>query len=169
MNQPRDNERLLADVLADVLADESADGFREALLSETLGLVRRRRRSRQAWRTATALALVAGLGVLLWRSLVPHASAPEQHGPGYALILSMPLPAASLVSTQPLAASLFVASRTNAEVVQTASSTATPREINDSELLALVGHKPAALVRLGPHAAELVFINQEDKDELFRN
>jgi hypothetical protein len=165
MNQPRDKERLLADVLA----DESVREFREALLADTLGLVRRRRRSRQAWRAASALALVAGLGVLLWRSLAPHTVAPERHVPGYALVLSMPLPAAALVCTQPLAASLIVASRTNVEVVQTASGSATPREINDSELLALVGQKPAALVRLGPHAAELVFINQEDKDELFRN
>jgi hypothetical protein len=165
MNHPRDKERLLADVLA----DESADGFREALLTKTLGLVRRRRRSRQAWRAASALALVAGLGVLWWRGLAPHTVAPEKPGDGYALVLSVPLPAAALVSTQPLAASLIVASRTNAEVVQTASSSATPREINDSELLALVGQKPAALVRLGPHLAELVFVNQEDKDELFRN
>jgi len=165
MNQPPDKERLLADVLA----DESADGFREALLAETLGLVRRRRRSRQAWRAATAVALVAGLGALLWRSPRPTAVAPMKGDRGYAIVLSVPLPLAALVSTQPFTADRIVTSSRNVEVVQTASSSARPGEINDSELLALVGPKPAALVRRGPHLAELVFVNPADKDELFRN
>ena len=165
MNQPRDKERLLVDVLA----DESAGEFRQALLTETLGLVRRRRRSRQAWRAAIALALVTGLGTLLWRGLAPNPVALEKRGRGYAVVRSAPLPMAALVSTQPFAANLIVASSGNAEVVQTASSSARTGEINDSELLALMGQKPVALVRLGPHLAELVFVNQEDEEELFRD
>jgi hypothetical protein len=86
MNQPRDREELLADVLA----DESAAGFREALLSETLGLVRRRRQSRRAWRAASALVLVAGLGVLWWRGAAPKALAPEQHNRDYAGVSAGP-------------------------------------------------------------------------------
>jgi hypothetical protein len=165
MNQPRDKERLLADVLA----DESAAGFREALLSETLGLVRWRRRARQVWRAASGLALVAALGVLVSRSLPPTAVAPGTDGRGYAVVVSRPLPPTALVVTQPFAADRIVASVGNAQIVQTASSRESVREIDDIELLELVAPKPAALVRLAPHSAELVFINPADEEELFRN
>jgi hypothetical protein len=165
MNQRREKERLLADVLA----DEGAGGFREALLDETLGLVRHRRRARQAWRAACALALMAGLAVLFWRSPVPRAVVPGKASRAYAVVRSRPLPLAALVSTQPLAASRIVISSRNAEVVQTASMSVRLHELNDSELLALLGPKPAALVRRAPHSAELVFVNQKDEEELFRN
>ena len=36
------------------------------------------------------------------------------------------------------------------------------QEIDDEQLLALVGGRPAALVRQGPHQAELLFLNPED-------
>ena len=165
MNQPRDQERLLTDVLA----EESAAGFREALLSETLGLVRRRRHVRQAWRAASALALIAGLGVVVWRILPPTAVAPGTASRGYEFVVSRPLPPAAVVVSQPFAADRVVASVRKAEVVRTSPSRGTVREINDGELLALLGPKPAALVRLAPHSAELVFINPADEEELFRN
>ena len=148
MNQPRDQERLLADVLA----EESAAGFREALLSETLGLVRRRHRVRQAWRAASALVLIAGLGVMVWRILPPTAVAPGTAGRGYEVVVSQPLPPAAVVLSQPFAADRIVASVRNAEVVQTSPSRGIVREIDDGELLAL-----------------LVFINPADEEELFRN
>jgi hypothetical protein len=165
MNQPRDKERLLADVLA----DESAAGFRETLLSEPLGLVRRRRRARQAWRAAWGLALVAALGVLVWRSLPPTAVAPGTEGRGYAVVVSRPLPPTALVVTRPFAADRIHAPVGNTQIVQTASSRESVREIDDIELLELVAPKPAALVRLAPHSAELVFINPADEEELFQN
>ena len=165
MNQRRNRERLLAEVLA----EEGTSGFREVLLAETLGRVRRQRRSRQAWRAASALALIAGLGLLVWRILPPAAVAPGRDGRGYAVLLSRPLPLAAVVITQPLAADRIVASVRSAEIVQTASSGDKVREIDDGELLALLGPKPAALVRRGPHRAELVFVNPEDEEELVRN
>jgi hypothetical protein len=165
MNQPRDKDRLLTDVLA----EESAAGFREALMTETLGLVRRRRRLRQAWRATAALALMVGLGALVWRSLPPAGVPPRTPSRACVLVLSRPLPPAALVITQPLASSRIVASVRNAEIVQTASSRGMVREIDDGELLALLGPKPAALVRLAPHRAELVFVNPADEEELFRN
>ena len=154
-------------LLADVLSGQETASFRDALLSETLGLVRHRRRARHAWRAVAAIALVAGLGLLMWRSPLPVAR--RQASRGYALVLSRPLAAAAVVSTQPLAAGQIVASRRNVEVVQTASSRPTLHEIGDSELLALAGARPAALVRLGPHLAELVFANPEDREALVRN
>jgi hypothetical protein len=165
MNPPADKDQLLADVLA----DESSVGFREALLTETLGLVRRRRRFRQVRRAASGLAVIVGLAVLVWRNLPPPVVTPESAGRSYAIVRSQPLRPAALVSTQPLAANRFVASARNAEIVQTAPGAGQFREIDDSELLALVGPKPAALVRRGPHSAELVFVNPADQDELLRN
>jgi hypothetical protein len=165
MNPGRNKERLLADVLA----YGSVGEFREALLSETLGLVRRRRRSRQAWRAACALALVAGLGVLLWRSPGLRAVAPGKVGRPYTEVLSQPLAASAVVSTQPFAAESIIASGRNAEMVQTAPSGLRPYDISDTELLALLGAKPVALVRRAPHRAELVFVNEADEEELFRN
>jgi len=38
------------------------------------------------------------------------------------------------------------------------------QEINDEQLLALAGDRPVVLVREGPHQAELLFLNPEDKN-----
>ena len=165
MNPPADKDQLLADVLA----DENSDGFREALLTETLGLVRRRRRFRQVRRAASGLVVIVGLAVLVWRNPPPPVVTPESAGRGYAMVRSQPLRPAALVSTQPLAPSRFVVSVANAGIVQTAPCGGQLREIDDAELLALVGPKPAALVRRGPHSAELVFVNPADQNELLRN
>jgi hypothetical protein len=165
MNQGRDKQRLLADVLA----DGNAGGFREALLSETLGLVRRRRHARQVGRALAALVSVAGLGLLLWRNPAPTALLSGKTGRAYTIVLSQPLAAAAIVGTQPLAADSIIESWKNVEVVQTAASGLRPYDISDGELFALLGSKPVALVRRAPHRAELIFVNQEDEEELFRN
>jgi hypothetical protein len=165
MNHARDRERLLTDVLA----EESAAGFREELLSETLALVRRQRRSRQTLRAACVAALVVGLGALVWRILLPAPLAPPPAGRAYTMLTSRPLPPVALVSTQVLPTSRIIASAAHAGVIQTASSGDRVREIDDNELLTLLGSRPAALVRLGPHRADLVFVNAEDEGELLRN
>jgi len=165
MNPPADKEQLLADVLA----DENSVGFREALWTETLGRVRRRRRFRRVRRAASGLAVILGLAVLVWRNLPPPVVAPESVTRGYAMVRSRPLRPAALVTTWPLAANRLVASAPNGELVQTAPGGGQVHEIADGELLALVGARPVALVRQGPHSAELVFVNPADRDELLRN
>jgi hypothetical protein len=52
-------------------------------------------------------------------------------------------------------------------MVQT--TTANYRVINDAELLALLGQRPAILIRTGPHSEELVFANPEDQKGFLRN
>ena len=165
MNRPSENERLLADVLA----EERTDGLQDALWAQTLGLVRRRRRSRQARRAFAARAVVAALCWAIWRHPVPTHTLPGSPAQSCAVVRSRPLAPNALVSTQPLASDCIVASRPSAEAVQTTFSSGQPPEIDDGELLALVGSKPAALVRRGPHLAELVFVNQQDEKELVRN
>ena len=61
-NDPGHNDRLLADVLNEGVAAD----FREGLLNETLRLARRRRGFRQVRRAASALAVLVGVGLLVW-------------------------------------------------------------------------------------------------------
>jgi len=155
MNHSPDHRRLLADVLAGT----SPAGFREALLGETLRLARRRRQWRQVQRGAAvmaALALVAG-GV--WWKLSGPAKA--KLATGCLVVRTQPLSPAQIVTSQPLAANQHVASISCANVVLTASGGF--REIGDDELLALAAPQVAALVRRGPHEAELIFVKPSDE------
>ena len=71
------------------------------------------------------------------------------------------MPASDIVSTKSLVAADFVATAARIGVVQTTGGNY--RVINDEQLLALVGKKPAILIRTGPHSEELVFVNPEDQ------
>ena len=164
MNDPRQNERLLTDVLGE---GTSAD-FREGLLNQTLRMARRRRHFRQAQQAASALAVFVGIGLLVWRH-VPSAIGPASlPAKPYALVRTQPLPPAAWVATSPLSPANLLVSVKTGSIVITAKASVPVREINDDELLALVP-KPAALVRHGPHSAELVFVSTVDRDELLRN
>lgn len=164
MNDPGHNNRLLADVLGERI---SAD-FREGLLNETLRLVRRRQRFRQVRAAASALAVLAALGLLIWHQQPSSRVHPREPAKPYRLVRTQPLPRKAWVETRPFPSAGLVASVPTQLVVQTAKAGASVREINDEELLALV-RKPAALVRYGPQSAELVFVNAEDQEELLRN
>ena len=164
MNDPGHNERLLADVLGEGVTVD----FREGLLNETLRLARRRRRFRQVREAASVLAVLVGLGLLIWHQF-PSGRAPVAlPTKPYVLVRTQPLPPAAWVKTQPLSPASIVASARTVNVIATAGAGSPIREINDDELLALLP-RPAALVRLGPHSAELVFVNPADRDEFLRN
>jgi len=160
MTRRTDNERLLADVIA----GESDVAFHEALLGETLRLARRRRRFRQAQRGAAVVAVLVGLAALVWQYFPPRVVSPSMDKGSYAIIRTQPLPAAAIVTTQPLVADLLVASVTTVNVVETLPDSGLFREIGDDELLAMVAPKVAALVRLGPHTAELVVLDPSGQD-----
>jgi len=164
MSDPTHKERLLADVLGEGL---SAD-FRTGLLDETLRLARRRRRVRQLRGVASALAVLAALGVLVWLRIPPGRAPAGLPAKPYTLVRTQPLPPAAWVETVPLPASSIVASVETGHIVLTAEAGVRVRDLTDDELLAMVP-KPAALVRFGPHSAELVFVNQTDQDKLLRN
>jgi hypothetical protein len=108
------------------------------------------------------------MGLLVWRH-VPSASGPASLPARlYALVRTQPLPPAAWVTTRPLSPANLVVSARTGNIVVTAAAGGLVREINDDQLLALVP-KPAALVRYSPHSAELVFVNQADREELLRN
>jgi hypothetical protein len=163
VNDPRPNERLLTDVLG----EGTAADFREGLLHETMRLARRRRHFRQARRAASALAVLVGLGVLVWRhspSGLAPASLPAKP---YTIVSTQPLSPTAWVVTRPLSPANLVVSTSTGTIVLTATAAVPVREINDDELLALAP-KPAALVRRGPHSAELVLVKLADREALLR-
>jgi hypothetical protein len=152
--EPGQNERLLADVLGEGIPADVRDG----LLHETLRLVRRRRRFRQGRRAASALAVMVGLGLLVWRHSPPGLRLASLPIRPYTLVRTQPLPAAAWVATRPFSPANLIASAKTGNIVVTAKAGVPVRELSDDELLALAP-KPAALVRFGPHSAELVLVN----------
>ena len=164
MNERGHNVRLLADVLSEGV---SAD-FPQGLLNEMLRLARRRRRLRQVRNTASVLAVLAGLGLLVWHQIPSRPGTSTSQAKAYALVHTQPLPPEARIQTKLFPASSTVASVRTDKVIITSQASSPVREINDEELLALVP-EPAALVRYGPHSAELVFVKASDLDGTMRN
>ncbi len=164
MNPRPEKERLLDDVLG---GDDT--GFRESLFGETLRVARRRRAVRRLGRGAFALALILGVACVWLRNIPPRQTPPMAEKKLYEVVTSQPLPARELVTTQPLAASEIVISLPSIHVVQTADYRAPLPEIDDQQLLALLGSTPAALVRDKEHGAQLVFVNPADKERFLKN
>ena len=150
MSETTRNEQLLKDVLS----EDRAGALQEALLGQTLRLARRRRRFRRARPVAVVLAvLTAGLWIV-WRP--PTGKLLETNNPRpYALIRTQPLPQSCVVESTTFPAAQVVSSAPNAPLVTTDNSEPPLPEINDADLLALAP-RPAVLIRLGPHSAELV-------------
>jgi len=160
MTHPTDNDPLLAEVLAEATPSD----FREALLGEMLLLAQHRRRTRHIQRTAAGLAALALLVALVWWNLPRRSTVVIPQVARFEIVRTQSLPAAALVTTQPLPSDQIIASVGGVEMVTTATAGEKIHVINDDELLALVAPRPAALVRLGPHSAELVFVNPNDQD-----
>jgi hypothetical protein len=145
-------------LLADVLGEGIPADVRDGLLDETLRLVRRRRRFHQGRRAASALAVLAVLGLLVWRHSPPGTGQASLPRPPYTLVRTQPLPLADWIVTKPLPSAQLIVSASLDNIVVTAKASMPVRELSDDELLALAP-KPAALVRFGPHSAELVLVN----------
>lgn len=164
MNDPSEREELLADVLG----ESQPPDFRAAVLDETLRLARRRRKFRSARRvgaTGTALIAIVGLGSFVWKisSSDPVPALPPRFA-DYELIRTQPLPAQSVVHTQPLATTQMVASAATIETIHTSSAGDALRIIDDRQLLALVAPRPAALIRVGPQTERLIFADEANSE-----
>jgi hypothetical protein len=159
MIDPLHNERLLADVLG----EGASPDFRAGLLNDTLRLACRRRHVRQLRRAVPALALLAALGLLVWHQAFPGRRPISLPSKPYTLVLTRPLPPSCWISTQPLSPNSLVASSKAQNIILTAVAGRKVDDISDEELLALAP-KPAALVRFGPHSAELVLVNREERE-----
>jgi hypothetical protein len=152
-------------LLKDVFGEAAPASLREAMLGQSLRLVRRRRRTRLAGRAA-ALAVLLGLAVVLIRQTAPRRpvvlskAAPAKAGQSYTLVRSRPLLAAAMITTKPLSAGPSAAAAA-VRIVRTEPGNF--RAINDDELLSLISPRPCALIRVGPHLEKLVFVNPDDE------
>ena len=161
MKQGTDKERLLADVLnPDTDSDFSAD-----VLAETLRGVRRQRRVRQIRRYGATLAAFVAVALAsnhwLQNSRMPKlANAPTPTN--YQLVTTQPLTGGQVTGTQPLALGQQVTSTAGVNLVQTAPGGF--GEIGDDELISLAAPNVVALVRRGPHEAELVFVSSSSEN-----
>lgn len=154
MKRETDND----DLLDDVLAEATPPAFRSTLLEATLQRARRRRRMRHVGRAALPVALVTLGAMLAWWNgrRPPDSPVPMPTEPPCRIVRTQPLPSSAVVATQTLPPKRIVASVPFSAVVHTTPGSGGFRLISDEELLALVG-RPAALVRVGPHAQELIF------------
>lgn len=148
-------------LLDDVLAEAAPSDFEWALLDGTLRAVRRRRRRRQWSRgIATTGALIA-LVLMVWRAWFPTPSI-HRIRPSLHLVTSQPLPASMIVQTRRGNIAVVSSSSKMLLVIESGTIKDPFQEIDDDQLLALAGDRPAALVRQGPHQAELIFVRPED-------
>lgn len=102
---------------------------------------------------------VAGLcATLAWRLLAPGALVFTSPSNGYTLVRTAPFPGCAIVTAQSFSNNRALASAAHVAMVRTMPGAGRIRTIDDDTLLALMAPKPAALVRLGPHSARLLFV-----------
>jgi len=157
MKPDPDHQQLLADLLAE---DAGAAG-RAASLAQLLRLARRRRQVRFCQRAGAVAALLVLAAFAVLRPRAPQTAAPGRvpaNPPpaGLAWVTTRPLAPTESVTSQPLRPDQLVASGAQPNLVTTGP--ANYREVGDAELLELAAPRIAALVRRGPHEAELLFV-----------
>jgi hypothetical protein len=153
------------ELLRDVFGEAAPASLREAMLGESLCMVRRRRQIRRAGRAA-ALLVVMGLAVVFIRQSAPDRpdvlskATPAEAERSYTLVRSRPLVATGMVTTRRMFAGQFIGATEFAGIVRTKPGGF--RVISDDELLALLSPRPCALIQVGRNLEKLVFVNPED-------
>lgn len=162
MNHRTEKQQLLDEVLAEA----SPPDFRAALLGETLRLARRRRQWRHTRQTGGVLAVGVLAALFAWQnwpdkisSSQPPAKIPAAKS--YQLVETRTLPPGAVIATGNFSAVKMISSEP--AVAQIATTGGGFRLINDEQLFALVGPRPAILIRTGPDSELLVFANPEDQ------
>ena len=143
-------------LLGDVLGGDSA--FREALLGQTIRQVRRRRALRKARLVAVVLAAALGLFAALHKKPAPPTVAMRLEPPACPVTPTIQLPASAVVVTEAMPSSELIATFAATSMIQDPVHDGQYRVIDDNQLLALAAPRLAALVRVGPGDAELVFL-----------
>jgi hypothetical protein len=155
-----DRNRLLDEILKEAAPAE----FRNVVLEQTLRRVRRRRVVRQVQRGVVAMALLAALPFVIWRTFFFPIRETHSPIPKFAAASFRSLAPCVLVETKPGGVETVASSVGAVVIVETATIKDAPKEITDEELLALTAGRPAVLVRQSPHQAELLFVNAEDQN-----
>jgi hypothetical protein len=160
MKNQSDPDRLLDDILADAAPPE----FRAEMLEQTLQQVRQRSRVRRWNRSIVVVTLVVSIPLLGWKLFVATPKSGKSPPPSFSLVRSQPLGPSLIVETKLGIVKIITSSPSTFAFVETELGKHLVTEINDDQLLALVAGRPAALVRQGPHQAELLFLNPEDQN-----
>ena len=150
-------------LLDDVLAEATPAEFERALQDGTLRAVRRRRRLRHSIRRLAVTGIFTAIVLAVWNALLPTRPV-KLVRPALNIVISQPLAASMVIGTKPGSVLFVTSSPTTFELVETGAIKDPFQEINDEQLLALAGGRRVALVRQGPHQAELLFLNPEDKN-----
>jgi len=154
-------KRPTEELLDDLLDDAAPPEFRAELMKVTLRQARRRKQVRQ-FASALVIAVVAGgMAFLFWkpgdRAMVSNQGRPAK-------LAVVPV---QVISTRPDSVAVVTTSGSTLSQVETRASERSYSEINDQQLFALLAGHPAALVHAGPNQSELIFLNPEDRTELF--
>ena len=150
----RDDADLL---LREVLIDAAQHDVRAALLDGMLRQARRRRRARRVVRVA----LVAlAIGAATWFGSLGRSRLGGDHCP---VVHTESLAMNSFVRTGEFGATRTIETAPVSAIVRTEPAKEKLRWIGDRELLALTASRPAVLVRVGPGAEKLVFVNSADR------
>ncbi|HXP59522.1 MAG TPA: hypothetical protein VN829_03470 [Dongiaceae bacterium] len=150
-------------LLDEVLADAASPAFRADLLRLTLERVQSRKQQRRRNRGLLAAACVLLVLATAARFLSPP-NAPKRGHDNPLVVHSRPLEAQMLVTTRPRGPGLVRSSASAIAWVRTSPAKRTFDVIGDDQLFALLGGRPAALIRRGPARAELVLLDPADRD-----
>jgi hypothetical protein len=154
-------------LLNDILGEDAPDLFEGALLEQTLGLVRRRRRWRQCQRGLVVLTIGVLLPLLLWRKPGepgPISGAKAPASAAFTPVTTVPLNPSFIVETRPGTIPIVISSPGTVAMVESGAGQNLFQEITDDELLLLCQGHSVALVRSGPAQAELLFLSREAQD-----
>jgi hypothetical protein len=151
-------------LLADVMVENAPVDFREAMLGGALREARHRRHRRQVLRVAPVLVLVGLIGSLLHRPGNDRSASKDvaRVESPYRLVLTEPLTAQQIVTSEELAVPYVSAIPDAVNLVQTTATSGPYNVINDDELLGIVHKRPAMLVRMDNHSERLVFLSAAD-------
>lgn len=155
-------------LLSDVLAEDSNADFREALLDQTLRIVRRKRRFRKVRQGAYASLMVLALALVSVHFFISRPPVPKRLEPSYTLVMTQPLPSSAVLLTSRDHSVATISTSPAVQWIATAESSPILHQLDDDELLALLP-SPALLVRRGPHLAEVVFANTDAQHILSPN
>jgi hypothetical protein len=150
-------------LLDDVLAEAAPAGFERAVQERTLRAIRHRRRTRRLRRGFAIAGAFAAIVMAAWNAIWQSSSV-KSIGPALNIVSSQPLPPSMVIRTSIDSVAVVTSSATSCVVVETGSIKNPFKEIDDEQLLALAGGRRVALVRQGPHQAELIFLDPADKD-----
>src|SRR6266705_1682288 len=121
-------------LLNDVLAETAPADFERELLDGTLRAVRRRRHMRQCGRGLAAVGVCAVIALAIWNALLPTTPVKSVR-PALHIVSSQPLPASMVVASKPGSVVVVTSSPTTFVMVETGSIKDPFTEITDEQLL----------------------------------